>query len=135
MSELPNPKVYPTPENQEFWDATGRGELLLRRCDDCSSFIWYPRELCPDCHSTNTSWFQASGNGTVYSYTITRKGQGKYREAGPYVLAYVELEEGPRILTNIVTEDPETVSIGQAVTVHFETNEEGHALPRFAPVG
>ena len=131
--ELPAPAPYPTLETQEFWDGTARGELLLKRCDDCDVVIWYPRSRCPGCGSRATSWFRASGRGTVYSCSVTRKGQGRYRDAGPFVLAYVELEEGPRLMTNIVDCDPESVKIGQAVELVFHDTGEGTALPRFRP--
>jgi len=79
------------------------------------------------------SWFEASGRGTVYSYTVTRKGQGMYREAGPFVIAFVELDEGPRVMTNIVGCDPDTVRIGQPVVATFDDTGQGHSLLRFTP--
>lgn len=121
-------------ETKPFWDATGEHRLILRRCDDCSTVIWYPRSMCPECGSEHTSWFDASGRGTVYSCTVTRKGQGAYRDSGPFVLAYVELDEGPRLLTNIVQCDPESVHIGQAVEVVFHDTGQGSAVLRFRPV-
>lgn len=132
--ELPTRAPGVVPETEEFWAATAEGRLLLRRCDDCGVVIWYPRDLCPACHSRSTSWTEASGDGVVYSFTVTRRGQGRWRGAAPYVMAYVELAEGPRLLTNIVDCDPDTVHIGQAVTVVFHDTGEGTALPRFRPV-
>jgi uncharacterized OB-fold protein len=98
--------------------------------------IWYPRPFCPSCASTRVAWIEASGRGTVYSFTVNRRGQADlpaYREAGTYVLAYVELEEGPRMLTNIVDCDPDSVHIGQRVEVVFHDTGQGTALPRFRP--
>ncbi len=132
-SGLPVRKVEPTLETQEFWDATARGELLLRKCDDCSSTIWYPRAFCPACSSQNTSWIISSGRGTIYSFSITRKGAGAWAEKGPYVIAYVELEEGPRVLTNIVGCEVDSVSIGMAVSVVFDDTGEAMSIYRFAP--
>jgi uncharacterized OB-fold protein len=133
---LPNIAPKPNLETQPFWDATAEGRLLLERCDapGCGTVIWYPRSFCPTCGSMDTSWFEASGRGTIYSCTVTRRGQGAYRDAGPFVLAYVELEEGPRVMTNIVDCDPATVHIGQAVHVTFHDTGQGSALPRFRPV-
>jgi len=131
---LPVPAPSPNFDTQEFWDATAQGKFLLKRCDSCGVIIWYPRFLCPDCHITETSWFEASGKGTIYTFTIVRRGQGAYRDAAPFVVAYVELEEGPRILTNIVECDPESVAIGQAVEVVFQDAGDGTALYRFRPV-
>jgi len=133
---LPAPVPFVNPEIKPFWDATAEGRLLLPRCQDCQAVIWYPRPFCPECASTNIDWVQASGRGSVYSYTINRRGQAdlsEYRNAGVYVLAYVELEEGPRVLTNIVDCDPDSVRIGQSVEVVFHDTGQGTALPRFRP--
>lgn len=130
--QLPAPAPSVNPETQPFWDATSEGRLLLKRCATCQEVIWYPRAICPECGSMNTEWFEASGRGTVYSFTVNYKGDGPYKSA-PYVLAYVELEEGPRMMTNIVGTDPSQVSIGQSVTVVFHPTGEGPALPRFRP--
>ena len=131
---LPAPVPVITPETQEFWSATTQGRLLLRQCRQCSEMIWYPRVICPGCHSLDTAWIEASGRGIIYSFSIARRGQGAYTAAGPYVLAYVELEEGPRMLTNIVGVDLEQVHIGQAVVVVFDSTGPDAALPRFRPV-
>ena len=135
---LPAPAPLVLPEVKPFWDGTAEGRLLLPRCEDCQVFIWYPRPFCPSCASTRVSWVEASGRGTVYSYTINRRGQADlsaYKEAGVYVLAYVELDEGPRMMTNIVDCDPDSVKIGQRVQVVFHDTGEGTALPRFRPAG
>jgi uncharacterized protein len=132
---LPAPAPVVNPETKPFWDATAQGRLVLRRCTDCQVVIWYPRSICPECWSGNTEWFEASGRGTVYSYTVNHKGEGPYRDAGPYVLAYVELEEGPRIMTNIQTDDLAAVEIGRRVEVVFSPTADGEAaLPRFRPL-
>ena len=133
--QLPAPAPQPNLETQAFWDATAEGRFLLKRCDACGLVIWYPRFLCPDCHTIETSWFEASGKGTVYTYTVVRKGQGPYAEAAPYVAAYVELEEGPRVLTNLVEVEPDEVRIGMPVEVVWHDTGEGTALYRFKPVG
>ena len=133
--ELPAPAPQPNLETQPFWDATAEGRFLLKRCDTCGTVIWYPRFLCPDCHGTETSWFEASGRGTIYTFTIVRRGQGPYAGAAPYVAAYVTLDEGPTILTNIVGCPPEQVEIGQPVEVVWHDTGEGSALYRFRPVG
>lgn len=131
--QLPAPAPQPNLETQAFWDATAEGRFLLKRCDACGLVIWYPRFLCPDCHTTETSWFEASGKGTVYTYTVVRKGQGPYAEAAPYVAAYVELAEGPRVLTNLVEVEPDEVRIGMPVEVVWHDTGQGAALYRFKP--
>lgn len=85
------------------------------------------------CGSTSVTWFEASGRGTVYSCTVTRRIPGSWRAATPFVLAYVELDEGPRVATNVVGCDPETVHIGQAVRTVFDPTPDGPALLRFTP--
>ena len=133
MSDLPVMAPVVSVETQDYWAATAEGRLLLKRCDACGHVIWYPRGICPDCHSTDTSWFEASGNGVVYSFTVNRKGDGPWKEAAPYVLAYVELDEGPRVMTNIVDCDVDTVAIGQRVTAVWDDTGQGNALLRFRP--
>jgi uncharacterized OB-fold protein len=133
---LPAPAPFVSPEVKPFWDATAEGRLVLPRCESCQALIWFPRPFCPSCASTNISWIDASGRGSVYSFTVNRRGQADlpaYREAGTYVLAYVELDEGPRIMTNIVDCDPDTIEIGQRVEVVFHDTGQGNALPRFRP--
>lgn len=129
-SGLPAPQPVPTLETQPFWDAAAEGRLVLPRCAACGFVIWYPRRFCPDCGGREVRWFEASGDGAVYSFTVTRKGQGAWRDAGPYVVAYVELAEGPRLMTNLIGVDVDTVAIGQAVRVRFDGG-----LPRFTVVG
>jgi uncharacterized protein len=135
---LPAPPPFVNPEVKPFWDAAAEGRLVLPRCEDCQAVIWYPRPFCPACASTRVTWFEASGRGTIYSFTVNRRGAAdlpEYRGAGTYVLAYVELEEGPRVMTNIVDCDPDSVRIGQQVEVVFHDTGQGTALPRFRPRG
>jgi uncharacterized OB-fold protein len=89
--------------------------------------------LCPFCHSTETALVPASGRGTVYSYTVVRKTGGDYAKATPFVLAFVELDEGPRMMTNVITDDVEAVRIGDRVEVVLSATGDGAALPRFRP--
>jgi uncharacterized protein len=131
---LPAPAPPVNPETRPFWDATAQGRLLLRRCLDCASVIWYPRTMCPQCASTRTEWVESAGRGRVYSYTINHRGEGAYKNAAPFVLAYVELDEGPRMMTNIVGADPASLAVGLPVQVVFHDTGDGTALPRFQPL-
>ena len=133
MSGLPTPEPVPSLETEPYWDGAAEGRLVLPRCDACGNVIWYPRRFCPVCHTSSVTWFDASGRGTVYSYTVVRNGRGPWREMSPYVIAYVELEEGPRVLTNVVGADPDTVTVGMPVRVVFDPTPEGRAVPRFTP--
>ena len=132
--DLVAPAPTVTSDTEEFWAATADGRLLLRRCHDCGSAIWYPRPICPFCHSTETGWSEASGLGSIYSFTVVRRSAGAFAGAVPYVLAYVELAEGPRMMTNIVEADPERLSVGQEVELVFHMTNSPIALPRFRPV-
>ncbi len=135
-ARLPVPPGGVTPDNAEFHAGLAEGRLLLPRCDHCGVVIWYPRHHCPKCGSNQVSWFEASGRGTLYSFTIVRNGPGSFAEAGPYVLAYVELEEGPRVLTNLIVESEafDGVTIGDRVDATIDKGEEGvPPLLRFRP--
>lgn len=132
MSSLPTNAPAVNPESAPFWEATKRDILLLPRCQSCSTVIWYPRGFCPVCHSRSVSWFEATGRGTIYSFTTSMRGMGPWAEAVPYVVAYVDLEEGPRVMTNIVDCDPDSLEIGQDVTVVFDPAGD-YKLPRFTP--
>jgi uncharacterized OB-fold protein len=111
-----------------FWQAASEGVLLIRRCRTCGEAHWYPRPFCPHCGSGDTDWVPAGGGGMVYSFTVTRK-------AGPvpYVLAYVTLDEGVTLLTNLVDAEIESLHIGQRVRVIFRRAEGGGSVPVFTP--
>ena len=137
---LPARAAQPNSENLRFFEGAVQGCLVLPRCYDCDFVIWFPREICPECGSQDVDWFEASGKGSVYSFTVTRRIPGSWGKATPFVLAYVELEEGPRVMTNIVDCDPEQVAIGDSVEAVFEdaTNRDGDSGPpllRFRPAG
>jgi hypothetical protein len=131
--KLPRPIPLQTPETEPFWSAAAEGKLLLKCCNTCEVVMWYPRSMCPECGSLDTRWIKGSGAGTVYTFTVNHKGDGPYR-GDPYVLAYVELAEGPRVMTNVINIDPAQVTIGMPVQVIFEPDGEGSALMRFEPV-
>lgn len=131
-SGLPVRTPEPVTETEPFWTGLGVDELRLRRCDSCREISWYPREMCPECHSVGGTWEVATGRGHVYSYTIVHRGQEGYEKFTPYVLAWVQLDEGPRVMTNIVGVDPFVVSIGMRVKAFFDHSAAGTML-RFEP--
>jgi uncharacterized protein len=131
---LPAPAPAVNAETKEFWAATAAGRLLVKRCEDCGTLIWYPRAICPACSSLRTEWLEVSGRGSIYSYTVNNRGEGAYLGAPPFVLAYVELDEGLRMMTNIVDADPADLAVGLAVEVVFHDTGDGAALPRFRPL-
>jgi len=126
-------------ESRAYWEGAGRGELVLQRCRACQIVQHRPRGLCVSCLSDDIEHFVASGRGEVYTYSIVYQNQmPNFRNALPYVVAYVQLEEGPQLLTNIVGCEPASVSIGMPVRVDFVPTEDaqsGDALgvPRFVP--
>lgn len=132
-SSLPAPAPVVHPDAASFWEATGRHEFLVPRCNTCGKSFWYPRPICPFCHAQDVALVAASGHATLHSFTITAKGIGAYQDAGSYVLAFVELAEGPKMLTNIVDCDPSDLRIGDPLSVLFQDTGTGTALPRFRP--
>lgn len=134
MTDISRPLPRPSDHSAEFWSATTEGRFLIQRCDRCEEAIFYPRVNCPACGSTELTSIAASGRGSVFTYTIARRPTHRaFADAGPYVIAIVELEEGPHLTTNIVDCDPEDVSIGMAVELTFAPEAEGVALPLFVP--
>ena len=127
--ERPLPAPLTDASTASFWAATREGRFTTRRCQACGKLHWYPRSLCPFCQG-DTEWEALSGRGEIYSVSVTRR-------AGPipYAIAYVKLDEGITVLSNIVDCDLDTVCIGQAVQVVFKPAEDGQMIPMFAPVG
>jgi uncharacterized OB-fold protein len=132
-SRLPLP--VPTPETEHFWQGTRAGELRLQRCDDCSEVYFPPRPFCPKCSSRAVSVFVASGRATLYSYVINQRPHPAFD--GPYSIAVVELEEGPRMMTNIVgtPQTPEALTLDMPLEVTFTEVDDTITLPHFQPAG
>ena len=129
---LPNLKEHDT---REFWQATKDGELKYQRCDACGTIVFYPRHHCTSCLNTSLSWHTASGRGTVYTFSVVRKAEHPFfRTQVPYAVAWIDLDEGPRILSNIVgIDDPATdITVGQRVMVEWEIHDD-LAIPLFRP--
>ncbi|MBL4719830.1 MAG: OB-fold domain-containing protein [Alphaproteobacteria bacterium] len=114
-------------EHDAFWAAANEGKLMLPRCKDTNQFFWYPRNISPFTLSKNIEWIEASGKGEIYTYSVMR------RADPPYVIAYVTLEEGVSMMTNIVDCDIDKVAIGQKVELVFQDTEDGQKVPVFKP--
>ena len=129
------PVPVPTPETQPFWDGCAAGELRLQRCADCRQPYFYPRPVCPACGSRNVEWFTASGRATLYSYVINHRPAPGFEDEAPYAIAVVELEEGPRMMSNIieVAQTPETLQLDMALEVVFHRMNDEISLPLFRP--
>ncbi|WP_294221492.1 Zn-ribbon domain-containing OB-fold protein [uncultured Shimia sp.] len=117
-----------TMESEAYWQAANEGKLLVKRCGDCGQVHFFPRAICPECFSSNTEWQEASGKGRIYSYSVTRRAEV------PYAIAYVTLEEGVTMLSNIVEADLNALAVDMPVEVVFGKTRNGQALPLFRPV-
>jgi uncharacterized OB-fold protein len=129
-------RPVPAPDNvtTPYWEACSRGELIIQRCPSCGERQFYPRAMCKTCGET-PEWETASGRGTVHTYTIIRQNYSKpFRELLPYVVAIVELEEGVRMMGNVLDVAPEDVRIGMPVEVTFEQAGENIGVPFWRPV-
>lgn len=132
--EIEHPKPVADWETRGYWEGAGRHELVLQRCRRCGTVQHRPRALCVTCMGGEIEHFVASGRGSVWTFTVTEQNQvPPFRDATPYVLAYVELEEGPRLLTNIVGCAPDDVRIGMPVVAEFRADADGLAVPVFRP--
>ena len=127
MSQRNIPSPPMSVENEAFWAAANEGKLMIPRCKDTGQFFWYPRNLSPFTLSNNVEMVEASGKGTIYTYSVMRRADPQY------VIAYVTLEEGITMMTNIVDCDFDTVAVGQAVELDFYETENGQKVPVFKP--
>lgn len=123
----------PPEESQPFFDGAREHKLLIQRCRACGTNQFYPRKLCIHCGSLDVEWTQASGRGSVHTYTVVHRGMPGWREEGPYVAAIVDLVEGVRMTTNVIDCRPEDVTVDMPVEVVF-VDEGQYVLPRFRPV-
>jgi uncharacterized OB-fold protein len=134
MSAYGGPLPEITAESRPFWDGCRRHELLVQRCRACGTFQHYPRGICARCWGADLEWRPSAGRGAVYTFTVVHRSQAPgFKERLPYVLAYVELEEGVQVLTNLVGCAPGEVAIGMPVRVTFEDVTPEVSLPRFVP--
>jgi uncharacterized OB-fold protein len=131
MSQRPLPAI--TPETLQFWEGTRVGELRLQRCSACSHAYFPPRPFCPRCASREVAVFRASGRATLYSYVIHHRPVPGFTP--PYSIAVVTLEEGPRMMTNIVEtpQTPEALQLDMPLEVVFERLTDDISLPLFRP--
>ena len=125
--DLPSPDA----DTQPWWDAAAEGRLLIKRCAACGKPHFYPRSFCPHCWSTDVEWEDASGRATLYTYSIVRRNDlPPWGDRVPYVAAVVDLEEGPRMITNVIDCDEADLEIGMPLTVTFR-QEDDWSIPVF----
>ena len=122
------------PESQPFWDAAKEGRLLIQRCGGCGTAQHYPRAICATCWSDQVVWEEASGRGTLYTFsTVFVNDLPPFAARLPYVAAAVDLEEGPRLMTNIVGAEPSDLRVGMPVAVDFVALNDEITAPVFRP--
>ncbi len=134
----PYTKPLPTPANEElsrpFWEAARRHQLIMPRCNTCGSVFFYPREACPVCLGADLGWTPVSGKGRVYSYTVVHQSaNAAFQPDAPYVYAVVQLDEGPRLVSNVVDCPIEDVTVDMPVTATFEEVTPEVTLVKFKP--
>jgi hypothetical protein len=129
------PLPVPTPETREFWDGARRHELRMQRCSACGRAYFFPQPFCPHCSSRDVEWFTASGRGRLHTYVINHRPAFGFQDAAPYVIAIVELEEGPRMMTNIVGVEPspERLPIDLPLEIVWQQESDDVTLPFFRP--
>jgi uncharacterized OB-fold protein len=121
-------------ESRPYWEAAKQGRLLIKRCNACGEVHHYPRPFCPTCWSEDVEWLEVSGRGTLYTYSVVfRNDTPPFNEWGRYVPAVVELEEGPRLMTNIIDAEPESLFVDMPVEVAFRDLTDDWAAPIFRP--
>ena len=131
----PRPAPIPDADSAPYWQAAHDGRLVVQRCDECGGCQLYPRDRCLVCRGP-VSWVEASGRGTVYSFTVIRQNYSRpFRDWIPYVVALVDLEEGPRLMTNVVGCAPEDVRVGLPVRARFEAVSDTAGIALFTPDG
>ena len=137
MANRPQPPT-PEPHTEPFWSAVQEGRLTYQTCDDCNDVVFTPRLLCTSCGSSSLTRRDSKGEGQIYTFTVVRQNRNPaFAEMGAYVLAWVDLDEGFRMLSNIVgVPDPTAdLEIGQRVSVEFEQQESGpYPIPVFRPI-
>ncbi|MCV7149964.1 Zn-ribbon domain-containing OB-fold protein [Mycolicibacterium pyrenivorans] len=126
----------PTPETEPFWAGCAQGELRLQRCSHCDEFYFPPRPFCPSCWSADVTWQAVSGRGTLHSYVINHRPAPGFAADAPYAIALVQLDEGPRMMSNIlgVENIPENLVLDMALEVTFEQRGD-ITVPQFQPAG
>jgi uncharacterized OB-fold protein len=128
---LAKPAVIPTPETAPFWHGAAAGKLLFQVCGACGHAQFPPRPVCLNCRGTALDWRESAGRGSVFSFTVVHRAPlDSFRVDVPYVVALIDLEEGPRMMMNIRRCAPEQVRIGAPVITFFESYAEGVALPQ-----
>ncbi len=133
-NRAPRPRPKLERDTRGYWEALRKHQLAIQRCLECKAFRHHPRPMCPECHSLRFEWAPVSGRGTVYTYAIvTQRLHPHWKDEVPYNVVLVELEEGVRIVSNLVGCPNESIRIGMPVKVRFEDVTDEISLPLFEP--
>ena len=133
-SEYRKPLPTPSPLTQPFWDGLDEGVVRVQRCADCREYQFYPRPHCVACLSERLDWVLLSGRGKVYSFTVVRRAMNPAFAADvPYAYAIVELDEGPRLMTNVVGCAVEDVEVDMPVRAVYDRVTSEITLLKFEP--
>lgn len=133
-SAFPELSITVEPGIEPYWQGAARNRLVLSKCVEDGAVVWPPRQFCPHHMTSAIRWEDVAGGGSVYSHTTVHRGEGPFADVAPYVLAYVELDEGGRILTNVVTSEgrcPSSLEIGQRATARFDLIGNAPPVLRF----
>jgi uncharacterized OB-fold protein len=123
-------------ESTPFWDATRAQRLLVQWCLTCDRPVFYPRAVCPGCLGTDLEWRTSVGTGRVYAVTVEHRPQDpRMASRAPYAIALIDIDDGWRMLSNVVDCDPSEVTVGMPVSVTWEPLPDGRHLPLFSPLG
>jgi uncharacterized OB-fold protein len=134
MAEYKKPIPVPSVESKPYWEGLRQHRLLMPRCNACAGFWFPPSTHCPNCSSSDFTWTSVSGRGRVFSYVIYhRVYHPGFADEVPYAVGLIELEEGPRMISNIVGIPPEQVVCDMPVRVVFDDIGDIATLPKFAP--
>ena len=137
MAELEKPLPGINGLTKTFWEAAADNKLVIQRCSNCGEYVWCPHHLCTECGGNKLEWTPMSGRGMVFSFTIVRevtegRGRGFIKDI-PYIIAWIDLEEGPRFCSNVVDCPVDKITIGMLVEVVFEKAGGDVSLPKFRP--
>lgn len=130
--DLTKPYPTPTPETEPFWNGLRKEQVLIQRCSDCGTWIFYPRSNCSRCLSENLKWTQISGEGTLYTFTVARQATAPhFVDEVPQLIAMIDLKEGVRLTSTLVTDNPEELSVGAKVVPVFDHINDDVTLLRY----
>jgi hypothetical protein len=137
LADYRKPIPQATPETQDFWDGAKAGNLRLQKCDECAHVYFPPRPFCPKCASRSVTSFNATGKGKLHSYVINHRPAPGFEDDAPYAIAVVMLDEGPKMMTNLVgvEQTPEALQLDMPLQVSFEKVNDDISLPKFKPAG